>query len=154
MDNIRSLGVALSPCIVPEAGVPSFHINDNEIEIGMGIHGEPGVEVRRCMTADEVAETILERYSLRTCPSTSGMRCLVMVNGLGATPLEELLIVYRRLYMILESRGISTYMTHIGEFATSMEMAGLSVTVFKLDAQLRQLLRAPAVTPFYTNVNK
>lgn len=153
LENIRSMGVALSPCIVPEAGVPSFHINDNEIEIGMGIHGEPGVEVREMMTADAVAETILERI-LEDMPVNVGDEVSVMVNGLGATPPEELLIVYRRLYMILESRGISTYMTHIGEFATSMEMAGLSVTVFKLDAQLRQLLRAPAVTPFYTNVNK
>ena len=77
-----------------------------------------------------------------------------MVNGLGATPLEEQLIVYRGLYRLLEEMGVSSYMPHIGEFATSMEMAGLSITVFKLDAGLKELLRAPASTPFYTNSNR
>jgi len=77
-----------------------------------------------------------------------------MVNGLGATPLEELLIVYRKVHALLAEKGISVYMPHIGEFATSMEMAGLSITLLKLDEQLKGLLRSPAVTPFYTNANK
>ncbi len=151
--NIRTMGVALSPCVVPEVGKPTFSINDDEIEIGMGIHGEPGIEVRKMMTADEIAATILDRL-LADMPMESGTEVSVMVNGLGATPQEELLIVYRKVHMLLAEKGISVVMPHIGEFATSMEMAGLSVTIFKLDEQLKELLRSPASTPFYTNANK
>ena len=153
LDNTRTMGVALSPCVVPEVGKPTFSINDDEIEIGMGIHGEPGIEVRKMMTADEIAETILDRI-LSDMPVGKGEEVSIIVNGLGATPLEELLIVYRKLHLLLAERGIAIYMPHIGEFATSMEMAGLSVTVMKLDSQLKELLRSPAITPFYTNVNK
>ena len=87
-------------------------------------------------------------------PLTEGDEVSVMVNGLGATPLEEQLIIYRSVSALLRQRGVSVFMPHIGEFATSMEMAGLSVTVFKLDEELKRLLRAPASTPFYTNTNK
>ena len=153
VDNTRSMGVALSPCIVPEAGSPTFMIGDDEIEVGMGIHGEPGIEIRKMMTADEVAKTVLDKITA-DMPLARGEEVSVMINGLGATPLEELLIVYRKIHMMLEDIGVCVYMPHIGEFATSMEMAGLSVTILKLDAQLKELLRAPAVTPFYTNANK
>ncbi|MBO5493548.1 MAG: dihydroxyacetone kinase subunit DhaK [Pyramidobacter sp.] len=151
--NIRSMGVAVSPCILPEVGKPSFHINDDEIEVGMGIHGEPGIEVRKMMTADEVAEALMSRIC-DDMPLAKGDEVSVMVNGLGATPLEELFIVYRKVAAILEEKGVSIYMPHVGEFATSMEMAGLSVTVFKLDEQMHKYLSAPAATPFYTNLNK
>ena len=151
--NIRTMGVALSPCIVPEVGKPTFSINDDEIEVGMGIHGEPGIEVRKMMTADEVAKVILDKI-IADMPLASGDKVSVMVNGLGATPLEEQLIVYRSVAKMLASKNVSVFMPHIGEFATSMEMAGLSITVFKLDSQLEELLRAPASTPFYTNENK
>ena len=153
VDNTRSMGIALSPCIVPEAGRPTFSIKDGEVEVGMGIHGEPGIEVRKMMTADEVAKTVLNAI-LEDMPLKSGDEVSVMVNGLGATPLEELLIVYRKVDLMLKEQGISIFMPHIGEFATSMEMAGLSVSVLKLDAQLKELLRDPASTPFYTNANK
>ncbi|MCL2367145.1 MAG: dihydroxyacetone kinase subunit DhaK [Oscillospiraceae bacterium] len=153
VDNTRSMGVALSPCIVPEAGSPTFSINDDEIEVGMGIHGEPGIEIRKMMTADDIADTILGKI-LEDMSLLSGDEVSVMVNGLGATPIEELLIVYRKVDLILKERGISIVMPHIGEFATSMEMAGLSVTVLKLDAELKAYLSAPASTPFYTNANK
>ncbi|MEM1483319.1 dihydroxyacetone kinase subunit DhaK [Oscillospiraceae bacterium PP1C4] len=153
LDNTRTMGVALSPCIVPEVGKPTFSINDDEIEIGMGIHGERGIEVRKMMTADEIAQTVLEKI-LADMPVEKGDEVSVMVNGLGATPLEELLIVYRKLHLLLADKGVTIYMPHVGEFATSMEMAGLSVTVLKLDAQLKELLRSPASTPFYTNANK
>ena len=122
LDNIRTMGVALSPCIVPQVGEPTFQIEDDEIEIGMGIHGEKGIEVRKMMTADEVAETLL--------------------------------IVYRRVHELLNDMGVKVVMPHVGEYATSMEMAGLSVTIFKLDEQLKELLLSPAKTPFYTNLNK
>lgn len=153
LGNIRSMGVALSPCIVPEVGVPTFVIADDEIEIGMGIHGEKGIEVRKMLTADEIAAVILDKI-LADMPLESGDEVSVMVNGLGATPLEEQMILYRAVHKRLTDRGVSIYMPHIGEFATSMEMAGLSVTVLKLDEELKRLLRAPASTPFYTNANK
>jgi phosphoenolpyruvate---glycerone phosphotransferase subunit DhaK len=153
LDNTRSMGVALSACIVPEVGKATFHVGDDEIEIGMGIHGEPGIEVRKMMTADQVAETLLDKI-VADMPLAKGDEVTVMINGLGATPIEEMLIVYRKVALLLADKGVSIYMPHIGEFATSMEMAGLSLTVMKLDAELKALLRAPASTPFYTNHNK
>lgn len=152
LDHTRTMGVALSPCIVPEVGKPTFTIGEDEIEIGMGIHGEPGIEVRKMMTADELADLMLEKI-LADMPVAHPSKVSVMVNGLGATPKEELLLVYRRVHQVLTQRGISILLPHIGEFATSMEMAGLSVTIIELDDELEQLLRAPAVTPFYTNAN-
>lgn len=153
LENIRTMGVALTPCIVPEVGKPTFSIAEDEIEIGMGIHGEQGIEVRKMMGADEIAEVVLSKI-LADMPLVSGDEVSVMVNGLGATPLEEQLIVYRAVHKKLEALGVKIFMPHIGEFATSMEMAGLSITIFKLDTQLKDLLRAPASTPFYTNENK
>lgn len=153
LKNIRSMGVAISPCIVPEVGVSTFTIAEDEIEIGMGIHGEKGIEVRKMMTADEVAGTILDRI-LEDMPLSRKDEVSVMINGLGATPLEEQMIIYRAVHRRLEELGVSVFMPHIGEFATSMEMAGLSVTLFKLDPQMKRLLQAPACTPFYTNANK
>ena len=153
LDHIRTMGVALTPCIVPQVGEPTFSIADDEIEIGMGIHGEKGIEVRKMMTADEVADILVERITA-DMPLVSGDEVSVMVNGLGATPLEEQLIVYRRVHALLTQMGVRIFMPHIGEFATSMEMAGLSLTIFKLDEELKALLAAPAKTPFYTNYNK
>ena len=153
LDNIRTMGVALSPCIVPQVGEPTFKIGDDEIEIGMGIHGEKGIEVRKMMTADEVAKTLVDRIT-QDMPLTQGDEVSVLVNGLGATPMEEQLIVYRCVHELLTEKGVKIIMPHIGEYATSMEMAGLSVTIFKLDEQLKELLTAPAKTPFYTNLNK
>lgn len=153
LQNIRSMGVALSPCIVPKVGRPTFTIEEDEIEIGMGIHGEAGIEVKKMMTADEIAE-ILMKNIVDDMSLISGDEVSVMINGLGGTPLEEQLIVYRKVYEILEKKGISVVMPHIGEYATSMEMAGLSITIFKLDEELKTLLKAPAETPFYTNLNK
>lgn len=153
LGNICSMGVALSPCIVPKVGKPTFTIEDDEIEVGMGIHGEAGIEVKKMMTADEVAETLITAI-LKDMPLNSGDEVSVMVNGLGSTPLEEQLIVYRKVYKMLEAIGVKVIMPHIGEYATSMEMAGLSITMFKLDDELKELLTAPAETPFYTNANK
>ena len=151
--NIRTMGVALSPCIVPKVGKPTFTIADDEIEIGMGIHGEAGIEVKKMMTADEIAETLVSTIT-KDMPLSSGDEVSVMVNGLGGTPMEEQLIVYRIVHQLLKDMGVTVVMPHIGEYATSMEMAGLSVTIFKLDAELKELLQAPAESPFYTNSNK
>jgi dihydroxyacetone kinase-like protein len=153
LDNTRSMGVALSACIVPEVGKATFSVADDQIEVGMGIHGEPGIEVHSLMTADQVARTLLDKI-VADMPLAKGDEVTVMINGLGATPLEEMLIVYRKVALLLQDTGVSIYMPHIGEFATSMEMAGLSLTIMKLDAELKELLRAPASTPFYTNHNK
>jgi dihydroxyacetone kinase-like protein len=153
LDNTRSMGVALSACIVPEVGKATFSVADDQIEVGMGIHGEPGIEVHSLMTADQVAQTLLDKI-VADMPLAKGDEVTVMINGLGATPLEEMLIVYRKVALLLQDMGVSIYMPHIGEFATSMEMAGLSLTIMKLDAELKALLRAPASTPFYTNHNK
>jgi dihydroxyacetone kinase-like protein len=153
LDNTRTMGIALSPCIVPEAGRPTFSINDDEIEIGMGIHGEPGIEVRKMMTADDIAALMIEKIT-GDMPLEAGDEVSVLINGLGGTPLEEQFIIYRKIHLILTDMGVSIFMPHIGEFATSMEMAGLSVSIFKIDTELKELLRAPAATPFYTNQNK
>jgi dihydroxyacetone kinase-like protein len=153
LDNTRSMGVALSPCILPEVGKPTFNINDDEIEIGMGIHGEKGIEVRKMISADEVTGIAFDRITA-DMPLSKGDEVSVLINGLGGTPLEEQFIVYRKLSSLLADRGISVTMPHIGEFATSMEMLGLSVSIIKLDAELKELLKAPALTPFYTNLNK
>ncbi|MFP3153989.1 dihydroxyacetone kinase subunit DhaK [Lachnospiraceae bacterium ZAX-1] len=153
LDNTRTMGVALTPCIVPEVGKPTFLIADDEIEVGMGIHGEQGIEVRKMMSADEIATLLLEKI-LADMPLLEGSEVAVLVNGLGGTPLEEQYVVYRKLHAILEEKGIAVYKPHIGEYATSMEMAGLSVSIMKLDAELKALFDAPASTPFYTNANK
>lgn len=151
--NIRTMGVALTPCIVPEVGKPTFTIAEDEMEIGMGIHGEPGIEISKMKTADEIVDIMLGKI-LDDIELKDGDEVSVMINGLGATPLEEQLICYRRVYEVLKDKGVSIYMPHVGEFATSMEMSGFSITIFKLDGELKSLLRQPGSTPFYTNENK
>lgn len=147
-DHVRTMGVALSPCILPAVGRPTFEINDDEMEIGMGIHGEPGIHRGKIESADAVAtslvSSILDDIAIR-----SGDEVSVLVNGLGATPLEELYIIYRKVHMFLEEKGIKVYRNYIGEYATSLEMAGLSVSILKLDDELKELLDMPFVTPFH-----
>ena len=151
--SIRSMGVALSPCIVPRTGEPSFQIGDDEMEIGMGIHGEPGVKRGRLAGADAIVDRLASEV-LDDLNVASGQRLAVMVNGLGATPREELYIMYRRLHQILDERGVNVHRAYVGEYATSMEMAGASITLFRLDDELQQLLDAPADTPFFTQVGR
>lgn len=148
VDNTRTIGVALSPCTVPEAGKPTFTIGDDEMEIGMGIHGEPGIERTNLKTSDEVVEEMVNRI-VEDLPSKSGDEVSILVNGLGATPLEELYIAYRKASKILEEKNIKIYRNYIGEFATSMEMAGLSITLIKLDNELKELLDFEAYSPFF-----
>ena len=153
LKNIRTMGMALTSCIVPEVGKPTFSLADDEMEIGMGIHGEPGLEVRKMMTAAELADLLLSKI-LSDMPLVNSDEVSIMINGLGATPLEEQLIVYKSVAELLQKRGVRVYMPHIGEYATSMEMAGISITLFKLDAELKGLLGQVARSPFYTNYNK
>lgn len=151
LDNIRSMGVALSPCTVPMAGKPTFTIAEDEMEIGMGIHGEPGMKREKLQSADQIAERMTLAILEDLQPHRDD-RLAVMVNSLGATPREELYILYRRVHGLLMERGLSVYRTYIGEFATSMEMAGASLTLFRLDDELAALLDAPAHTPFFTQI--
>ena len=145
--NTRSMGVALTSCTVPAAGRPTFTIGDDEMEIGMGIHGEPGVRRGKLESADRISTALAEAI-LADMPLTAGDEVSVLVNGLGATPKEELYIVFRRVHQILDARGVSVHRPFVGEYATSLEMAGCSVTLLKLDAELKALLDAPAETPF------
>lgn len=153
VDNTRTMGVALSPCTVPEAGKPTFTIEDDEMEIGMGIHGEPGIERTKLKTSDEVVEQVLNRI-IEDLPYESGDEVSILINGLGATPLEELYIAYRKASQILEEKNIKIYRNYIGEFATSMEMAGLSITLLKLDNELKELLDFEAYSPFFQQKQK
>jgi phosphoenolpyruvate---glycerone phosphotransferase subunit DhaK len=148
VENIRSMGVALSPCSLPEAGRPTFEINDDEMELGMGIHGEKGVKRDKLLTADEITE-ILVKEIINDLPFKNGDDVAILVNSFGATPREELYIMYRKAWEILNDAGIKIYKKYIGEYTTSLEMAGASITLFKLDAELKKYLDAPAKSPFF-----
>jgi dihydroxyacetone kinase-like protein len=146
--NVRTMGVALSPCIVPEVGRPGFTIGDDEMEIGMGIHGEPGIHRGQLKPADDVVDTMMSAI-LEDLPFKKDDEVAVLINGLGATPKEEMYIAYRRIDQILKECGISVFHVYVGEFATSMEMAGFSISLLKLDDEMKQLLAKPARTPFF-----
>jgi dihydroxyacetone kinase len=147
IDSTRTMGVALSPCTIPAAGEPTFSIGEEEMEIGMGIHGEKGVQRGTLKSADEVAEIMTGRV-LEDLPFKSGDEVSVLINGLGATAPQELFILFRKVSMLLNDRGIGIYKPFIGEYATSMEMKGASITLFRLDPDLKKLLDAPSHSPF------
>jgi dihydroxyacetone kinase-like protein len=149
--NIGTMGVALSPCIIPAAGRPTFTLGDDEMEIGMGIHGEPGIKRERLQSADKIVERITETI-LGDLALAAEDTVAVMVNGLGATPPEELYIMYRKAHTILTGRDIRIHRAYIGEYATSLEMVGASLTIFKLDDELKALLDYPARSPFFTQI--
>ena len=119
----------------------------------MGIHGESGIEVRKMISADEIAEILVEKI-LTEIELSENDEVSVLINGLGATPLDEQYIVYNKVYDILDEKKVKIIQPHIGNFATSMEMSGLSITIFKLDSELKELLLEVASTPFYTNYNR
>jgi phosphoenolpyruvate---glycerone phosphotransferase subunit DhaK len=146
-DGLRTMGVALSPCTIPAAGVPTFELPAGEMEIGMGIHGEPGVRRGNLEPADRIADELIETI-LADRDYPAGSRVGVLVNGLGATPKEELYILYRRVAQRLAERGLEVHRVWIGEYATSLEMAGASVSLMALDDELASLLDAPVSTPF------
>jgi dihydroxyacetone kinase-like protein len=143
----RSIGVALSPCLIPGADAPGFEVADGRMEIGMGIHGEPGIEEGPMQPADAIVDAMFERL-LADGAGTTG-RVAVLVNSLGATPLEEILIVYRDLARRLGERRIAIARRVVGHLATSMEMAGFSITLLDVDAELEALLAAPTASPFW-----
>lgn len=143
--NIRSMGVAMSSCVLPGVGTPSFTLAENEIEIGMGIHGEPGIEKSPVIPAKEVARRMVEPI-LKDFNEMSG-EVAVMVNGLGATPLMELYILFREVVELLKNHDITVYRAYVGNFMTALEMSGASLTLLNLDEELKALIDAPCQTP-------
>jgi phosphoenolpyruvate---glycerone phosphotransferase subunit DhaK len=147
-DAVRTIGAALTSCTVPAAGRPTFSIADDEMEVGMGIHGEPGVWRGKLRQADAVANEMLD-HLLADMPLARGDRVSVLVNSLGATPPEELYILYRVVAARLGDAGATIVMPLVGRYATSMEMAGVSITLCRLDEELERLLHAPAECAFW-----
>ena len=147
-DACRSIGMALSPCTIPLAGKPTFEIGDTEMEMGMGIHGEPGIWRDALKPADAVADEMLDRL-IADRSINSGQRLSLLVNSLGATPPEELYILYRRIAARVRDLGATIVMPLVGRYATSMEMAGATLTICWLDEELERLLKAPAACAFW-----
>src|SRR5664280_1264026 len=145
-DNVRSMGMALTSCTVPAAGKPTFDISDSEMEIGVGIHGEPGRRREALRPADEIVEMLVTPI-LEEGIFASGDRVLAFVNGMGGTPLIELYVAYRKVNEILTGKGIVIARNLVGSYITSLEMAGLSITLLKLDDELLRYWDAPVKTP-------
>lgn len=149
--NVRTMGVALTPCTVPRIGKPGFDIGEDEMEIGMGIHGETGIRRGKLEPADQIVEEMLEKI-VADLPYVKGDEVAVLVNGLGATPLDEQYIVTRKIDSWLKDRGIRVHRYYVGEYATSIEMAGFSISLLKLDEELKGYVDAPAQTPFFVQI--
>ncbi|WP_227376880.1 dihydroxyacetone kinase subunit DhaK [Haladaptatus halobius] len=146
VDNVATMGTALTSCVTPEKGEPTFDLGEDEIELGIGIHGEPGVERTEMMSADEITERLTEQV-LDDLNSESGAEVATIVNGMGGTPLMELYIVNRKLQSLLDERDLTTWDARVGDYMTSLDMEGCSVTVLELDDELKGLLAHPADTP-------
>lgn len=146
--NVRSMGMALTPCTVPAAGKPNFTLGEDEMEIGMGIHGEPGTHRESLKIADEIVSQLMGRI-LDDMKLQEGSEVAIMANGLGGTPLMELFIANKKVHKILAEKNIKVCRTYVGEFMTSIEMAGFSISILKLDEELKSLLDAKADTPAF-----
>lgn len=136
------MGVAHTPCVLPTTGKPSFEIGEDEMEVGVGHHGEPGIQRTKMMSADEVSE-LLTLKVIEDLPFKSGDEVVVLINGLGSTSLLEMYICFRKVHQILSDYNIKIHRTYVGEFFTSLEMGGFSVTLTKLDDELKRLIDAP-----------
>jgi dihydroxyacetone kinase len=147
-DAVRSIGVALSPGSIPSTGKYTFTLADDEIEFGMGIHGEPGVKRTKLMPADELTDTMLD-YIIEDLPFNSGDEVCVLINGLGSTTLMELMIVNRRVAEVLKNKNIKIFDTDINSYCTTQEMGGVSITLMRLDDELKKFYSQSACSPFY-----
>lgn len=145
--NVRTMGMAINPSIVPAAGVPGFELSETEMEIGIGIHGEPGVKKADLEPADAIVDQLLEKILADI--DYVGSDVAVMINGCGGTPLMELFVVNNHVNDVLAAKGINVYKTFVGNFMTSLECEGFSISVLKLDDELKELLDAPADTPAF-----
>lgn len=146
--NTRTMGVALSPMILPSVGHSTFELPEGQMEVGMGIHGERGVKRQDLLPANEVADILLDSI-LADLNIPSGSEVALLVNGLGSTPLEELYVLYRRIHSRFAELGVHIHRRWVGEYVTSLEMAGASISVMVLDDELKELIDAPAHTPFF-----
>lgn len=142
----RSMGMALTSCTVPHVGKPTFDLPDDEMEIGIGIHGEPGRVRMKVKTADEITEMLMEPI-IKDLPYKAGDQVLLFVNGMGGTPPIELYIVYRKAYEIAAKHGLKIVRNLVGPYITSLEMAGTSITMLKMDDELVKLWDFPVLTP-------
>ncbi len=143
IDNTRSVGIGTAPCTIPAVGHPNFTIEDGKMEVGIGHHGEPGVSVQPLETGDSMAETMLDLI-LPDLPFNKGDEVVVLLSGLGATPVMEQYIVYSKAEEILRGKGISVYKAYVGNYFTSLEMMGVTLTVMKLDDELKECIDFPA----------
>lgn len=146
-DNTRTVGFALTPCIIPEVGHANFELAEDEMAMGMGIHGEPGIWNGPLKTSREIAAESLDTL-LKDMPVKEGEEVSLLINGLGATSVEELYILSNDVTEILASRGIRIYRTYVGEYATSMEMAGASISICKMNDEMKHYIDYPVNTPF------
>ena len=147
IDNVRTMGAATLPSTIPASGKPGFELAEDEMEVGIGIHGEPGTHREKMMTANEITDHLLDKILADI--DYSGSEVAVMVNGSGSTPLMELYIINNRVADVLAEKGIKVVQTFVGEYMTSIDMAGFSISVLKLDDQLKELLAAKADTPAF-----
>ena len=142
IDNTRSVGIGTAPCTIPAVGHPNFQIEDGTMEVGIGHHGEPGISVQPLKTADEIADEMLNLI-LPDLPFEEGDEVAVLLSGLGATPVMEQYIVYNRVEDVLNEKGIKVYRSYVGNYFTSLEMMGVTLTVMKLDDELKKCIDMP-----------
>lgn len=142
IDHTRSVGIGTAPCTIPAVGHPNFQIEDGTMEVGIGHHGEPGIDVQPLKTAKEIADEMLDLI-LPDLPFVSGDEVVVLLSGLGATPVMEQYIVYDRVEEVLEEKGIKVYRSYVGNYFTSLEMMGVTLTVMKLDDELKECIDMP-----------
>ena len=151
VEHTATMGIGLSPTILPTTGAASFDLPDGEMEIGIGIHGEPGIHRGALETADAITDRIVDAL-VADLALKAGDRVACLVNGLGATPLEELYVLYRRVHQVLDGLGVEIAKSYVGEYATSLEMAGASISLLALNDDRLALLEAPASSPFFREV--
>ncbi len=149
VDNVATMGTALTSCITPDKGEPTFDLGEDEIELGIGIHGEPGTERTEIMSADEITEHLTEQV-LDDLELDEGQEVVTIVNGMGGSPLMELFVVNKRLQELIGEHGLETWDAWVGDYMTSLDMDGASITVCAVDDELKELLSAPADTPGLT----
>lgn len=147
-NNTRSMGVGLSPCSLPQTGEPSFEIGDDEMEIGLGHHGEQGIRKVKMDTADRIADQLLEEI-FADITLEKDDEVAVLVNGLGSTPRMELYITFRRVEQVLTEKGIKIYRSYVGDYITSLEMGGMSITLTKLDDEMKKMVDHPVNCPMF-----
>lgn len=147
VDNVRTMGMAIKPCTVPAAGKPGFELSDDEMEVGIGIHGEPGTHREPLKKADEIVDMLLEKILADIDYADSEVA--VLINGAGGTPLMELFIVNNHVSDVLAAKGIKVYKTFVGNYMTSIEMDGFSISLLRLDDEMKKLLDAKADTPVF-----